>query len=48
MTKLCHEISHEKRDTLEREREEGEKVKMLEREREREGRFAFFDTTDPH
>ena len=35
MTKLCHEMSHEKRDTLEREREEGEKVKMLERERER-------------
>ena len=28
-------MSHEKRDTLEREREEGEKVKMLERERER-------------
>ena len=46
MTKLCPETSHEKRDTLEREREEGEKVKML--EREREGRFAFFDTTDPH
>ena len=46
MTKLCHEISHEKRDTLERERGEGEKVKML--EREREGRFALFNTTDPY